>query len=266
MAPNPFVDVNRFPSLYASADRLGRRTAALRAAKISGRDAVETIVEIAERIAPTRPVVCEIGCGRGSTTLALAARLRPRQLIAVDRSHALLAVVGRRAADAGDSVTLVEADFHHLPFRPAAHDVAVAAFCLYHSPTPDRAVAEIARCLMPGGHAVLVTKSADSYHQIDELVQDCGLDLAATSRPSLYGSFHSLVAAEVAATALHVVAVVHEDHVFRFTGRDHLAAYLATSPKYADHGAGYAEQLRQRLPDAPLTVTSTVTYVTATRR
>ena len=85
-----------------------------------------------------------------------------------------------------DRVSYLRADFHHLPLTDAAYHAAVAVFCLYHSPHPARAIAEIARCLIPGGVAVLVTKSADSYHELDELLATTGLDPDATHRPSLY--------------------------------------------------------------------------------
>ncbi len=45
---------------------------------------------------------------------------------------------------------------------------------------------EITRCLRPGGTAILATKSADSYRELDQLVAASGLDPAALSRPGLY--------------------------------------------------------------------------------
>lgn len=271
MPATPFTDPHLLTPLYATAGRLAQRTGALHAAKISGEDATATITELAAQVAPAHPVVCDIGCGRGTTTLALATRLRPRRLISLDQSPALLDTVRDRAKQAGHTVETVRADFHHLPLPKASVDVAVAAFCLYHSQQPEQVVAAIARCLVPGGHAVLVTKSADSYHEIDQLIADIGLDPGAAGKPSLYVSFHSGNAAEITPTTLHVIRLTHQQHVFRFTGLDHLAAYLATSPKYQlpehlDGNAGVlAEELRRRIPDKPVTATSTVTYVTAAR-
>lgn len=270
MPATPFTDPHLLAPLYATAGRLAQRTGALHAAKISGEDATATITELAAQVAPDRPVVCDIGCGRGTTTLALAASLAPRRLIALDQSPALLDTVRDRAAQAGHAVQTVCADFHQLPLPQAGVDVAVAAFCLYHSGHPEQVVSGIARCLAPGGHAVLVTKSADSYHEIDQVIADTGLDPDATGRPSLYESFHSDTAPEITATALRVVHVTHQRHVFRFAGLDHLAAYLATSPKYQlpeqfTDPVMLAGELRRRMPDAPVTATSTVTYLTAAR-
>lgn len=266
MSGTPFTDSGLVAGpLYANADRLARRTGALHAAKISGGDATTTIVDLAARSAPDAPVVCDIGCGRGTTTVQLAARLAPARLIALDQSRALLDVVRERLVDTAETVC---ADFHHLPLPDAIVDVAVAAFCLYHSPHPKNVVAEIARCLTPGGRAVLATKSADSYREIDRLIGEAGLDPEAGARPSLYQSFHGDTAAEIAASALRIEQIVRQRHVFRFSGLDHLAEYAATSPKYhlTVDSLELAEELRRRIPDEPVVATSTVTYLTAARR
>ncbi len=272
MSAAPFTDPVLIASpLYATASRLAQRTGALHAAKISGGDAPTTIIDLAAQSVPATPVVCDIGCGRGTTTLKLATELAPARLIALDQSQALLNTVGDRLRRAGHAVETVRADFHHLPLREASINVAVAAFCLYHSPHPEHVVAEIARCLAPDGRAVLVTKSVDSYHEIDQLIAEAGLDPQAGTRPSLYASIHSDTIAELTATALRVEQIVHQQHVFRFTGLDHLATYVVTSPKYqlpehlTGEAASLAEELRRRIPDHPVTTTSTVTYLTAAR-
>jgi len=71
---------------------------------------------------------------------------------------------------------------------------------------------------------------------------------------------------------LHVQQVIHHSHRFAFANLAHAAEYLATSPKYhlpaqvtADPTT-LAAALRERLPDHPVTATSTVTYLAATRR
>lgn len=231
-----------------------------------------TIVDLAARNAVVSPVVCDIGCGRGTTTLRLATHLQPARLIALDQSQPLLDTVPQRVHAAGHTVETICADFHHLPLPEASVDVAVAAFCLYHSPQPQVAVGEIARCLTRGGHTVLATKSANSYTEIDELFAACGLDAHATARPSLYQTFHSGNAAEIVSTTMEVDEVVNQRHVFRFTDFAQLAAYAATSPKYdipealRSNAELLAAELRCRIPDGPFVVTSTVTYVTAVRR
>ncbi|WP_036529640.1 class I SAM-dependent methyltransferase [Nocardia sp. CNY236] len=271
MTSTPFTDPDTVAALYADAARTQQRTGALLTAKTGGDDATATIVDLAARHAQDRPRVCEIGCGRGTVTLALAEALAPSCQTVVDLSAAFLATVARRVAETGFAVNTVRGDFHHLPLPEAGCDVAVAAFCLYHSTRPADVVAEIARCLAPGGLAVLATKSVDSYHEIDHLMVDTGLDPHATTRSSLYATFHSGNSADIAATGLEVAEVIHRDHTFRFTDFYHLASYVVTVPKYVlpqqmTNPRDLAAELRRRTRDRPFTATSTVTYITGSSR
>ncbi|WP_422738626.1 class I SAM-dependent methyltransferase [Micromonospora sp. WMMD729] len=270
MSANPFLDPTLVHGdLYRGNGRLADRTKALHRAKISGSDVADTIAGLLAARVPTGATVLDIGCGRGTTTLRLADRLRPRQLIAVDASTALLRTTRDRLGDSGPLGSVVCADFHHLPLPDSLADAAVAAFCLYHSPTPDLAVAEIARCLRPGGTAALVTKSLDSYAELDRLLQAAGLDPDATSRPSLYESFHSGNLHTITATHLTVLDIQHEEHIFHFADATHLARYLATTPKYRIALTGgnpaLAAALQQRLAPPPYTTRSTVSYAVAVR-
>lgn len=270
---NPFLDLALVRGqLYATSDRLAARTGALHQAKVAGRHAAQVIAELAMNALAPQPAltVVDVGCGRGTTTQALADQLGAAELIAVDISPAVLAAARARLAGHGP-VRFICADFHYLPLRDATCHLVVAAFCLYHSPQPAAAIAEIARCLAPGGAAVLATKSADSYYELDQLMATSGLDPQAPMRPSLYATAHSGNLPELAAVALDVRRIVHEPHRFRFVGLAHAAEYLATNPKYvlserlrADP-ATLATALRTRLPDRPVTATSTVTFVVGTR-
>jgi SAM-dependent methyltransferase len=262
--PNPFLD--SVPTLYATPQRLARRTNALHRAKISGRHAADVIIGLAPR--HTR-VVTDVGCGRGTTTIALAEHLNPQVLIGLDASSALLKAARQRVSRPG--VRFVCADFHSLPLGAASCELIVAAFCLYHSREPRIVLREIARCLRPDGTAILVTKSPDSYRELDTLVAATGLDPAAKERPSLYETANSTNLPGLTGEVLHVQKVIHEPHLFRFADVDHLAEYLITSPKYVlakgfpHRPASIAAELRSRLPDGPLTTSSTVTYVIASR-
>ncbi|MDT5024192.1 MAG: hypothetical protein QOE61_618, partial [Micromonosporaceae bacterium] len=145
-----------------------------------------------------------------------------------------------------------------------------AAFCLYHSPRPADVVAEIGRSLRPDGIAVLVTKSADSYHELDQILADTGLDPDAAAKPSLYTAFHTGNAAAITTEHLGVRSVIHHKHIFLFTDPALLAQYISTTPRYQpgalSHDVGAITDVLRRCASAQaVTVTSTVTYVLAAR-
>ncbi|MFC5821148.1 class I SAM-dependent methyltransferase [Nonomuraea harbinensis] len=270
---NIFTHPDTVSGLYEEESRLAARTSALHQAKIQGRAVAEVIADLAaDHLAePWQAIVADLGCGRGTSSRTLAERLRPRRLLAIDTSQAMLAAARARVADYSTKVTYIRADFHRLPLGDATCAVVVAAFCLYHSPDPRPVIAEIARVLVEGGIAVLVTKSADSYQALDHLVATAGIDVGATRRPSLYGTAHSGNLVALTAPILPIVHVEHEEHRFAFAGLDHVAAYLATTPKYelppvmATDPDAIATALRSRVIDGPVAATSTITYVVARR-
>ena len=73
MNATPFTDPELLPPLYVTAAQLAQRTEALHAAKIGGEDATTTIAQLTAQVTPSDPVACDVGCGRGTTTLSLAA-------------------------------------------------------------------------------------------------------------------------------------------------------------------------------------------------
>jgi ubiquinone/menaquinone biosynthesis C-methylase UbiE/aminoglycoside phosphotransferase (APT) family kinase protein len=274
-AGGPFTDPALVTGgLYASEDRLARRTSALHRARVSGQHAAKVIAGLAAAVVnqpgeSTR--IADVGCGRGTTTSMLTQRFPAAKVIAVDISPALLTCT-RSRLPAQSGAGLACADFHRLPLADASCDVIVAAFCLYHSATPGRVISQIARCLRYGGTAILVTKSAGSYRELDHLVAASGLDPHALSRPGLYQAAHSGNLPALTADHLRVERVIHHSHRFTFENLAHAAEYLATSPKYqlpaqtAADPAALTAALRERLADRPVTATSTVTYLIASRR
>ena len=64
-----------------------------------------------------------------------------------------------------------QGDAQELPFADGTFDTVVAAWMLYHVPDVDRALAEFARVLVPGGALIAVTNSADHIAELRELVQ-----------------------------------------------------------------------------------------------
>ncbi|MFD6934658.1 class I SAM-dependent methyltransferase [Streptomyces goshikiensis] len=271
--PSPFLDPQFVGgSLYQDQQRLADRTGALLSAKISGRPAPQMIAQYAAVAQPGSGLVLDIGCGRGASTVALAQALPQARVCAIDASASLLAATRQRLRQHSLTAATVRADFHQLPL-PTGHAVlAVAAFCLYHSPHPQAVLREIARALAPGGTVILATKSADSYASLDRLIATAGLDPEAAHRPGLYGAFHSGNLRSIAESVLTIREVHHEVHRFRFRDLGHAAAYLATSPKYhlppglSGNADALAGRLRRALPEGPVETSSVVSYLAATTR
>ncbi|MFF4534301.1 class I SAM-dependent methyltransferase [Streptomyces sp. NPDC001407] len=274
MISNPFLEAERHRDLYGHASRLARRTSALMRAKTTGRPVPDTIVHRLRNHrgtgAPRPELVVDIGCGRGTTSRVLAEQLRPTRLLGIDLAPALLADARERAGRVPRvRVEFIQADFHQMPLTDGTAGAVVAAFCLYHSPRPERALVEIARVLAGDGLAVLVTKSLDSYRELDALVATAGLDPRAQQRESLYTAAHSGNLADLAKTSLEVIATHHEEHLFTFDGLDHAAEYLATNPKYRlapglyGNPSALAAALRESVSDRQVTTNSVITYVVA---
>jgi SAM-dependent methyltransferase len=254
------------PALYAAQDRTLRRSGALLSAKTAGRNISDVILGHADSARlPDTPVIVDVGCGQGRTTVRLARHYPAATVVAIDASPAMTTATRQRAT--GLNVQPVTADFHALPLADDSADLAVAIMCLYHSPTPQQVIGEISRVLRPTGTTILVTKATDSYHELADLLQRSGLDPDARSRPSLYEAAHSGNLHRLAeAGALTVHHIEHEPHAFTFSDLAHTAAYLSTCPQYAlpeplREPDTLADALRSRIPDEPVTTTATISYL-----
>jgi ArsR family transcriptional regulator len=100
--------------------------------------------------------VADIGCGEGDLTLLLA-RFAKR-VTAVDLSAQMLRVVQERSEEAGVArrVTVEKGDLEKLPLDGASMDAAFVSQVLHHAARPEKALAEAARILKPGGRLILL--------------------------------------------------------------------------------------------------------------
>ena len=77
-------------------------------------------------------------------------------LTGVDLSPEMLDRARARASALGVEVDLRDGDAEHLPFADGSFDTVVCALGLCSIPHPDRAIAEMARVLVPGGSLLLL--------------------------------------------------------------------------------------------------------------
>jgi len=110
-------------------------------------------------------VVGDLGCGTGQVSAALAPFVS--RIVAVDASAAMLQAAKRRLR-AFDNVDLRRGDLEELPIDDERLDLALLTLVLHHVPEPERALAEVARVLKPGGRLAVIDMlphDRESYRQ-----------------------------------------------------------------------------------------------------
>ena len=124
------------------------------------RELVErTADELANLVAPPGPIA-DLGCGPGAHALALARR--GYDVIGVDGSPRMVDVARARAAhEAVDATFEVHDVSAPLRFADASLGGVLAILVVQHLPHPAAFVAEIRRCLRPGGHLVITAPARD---------------------------------------------------------------------------------------------------------
>jgi len=89
--------------------------------------------------------VLDVACGAGAVTAAAAER--GAHPVGLDISAGML----EKARRAHPELELIEGDAEALPFEAGSFEAVVGGFVLNHLPRPERAVAEAARVVSPGG-------------------------------------------------------------------------------------------------------------------
>jgi len=93
--------------------------------------------------------VLDVGCGTGSTTLALARR--GAQCVGIDPSLPMLAAARSRMAREGMAADFLPADAQTYPFAPGAFDAVVSRFGLMFFADPVAGFANLRRATRPDG-------------------------------------------------------------------------------------------------------------------
>jgi SAM-dependent methyltransferase len=115
--------------------------------------------ELAAVVALPGPVV-DLGCGPGAHALALARR--GYDVLGVDGSPRMVEVARTRAARDGVAATFAVHDVSApLRFPDASLGGVVAVLVLQHLRDPGAFIAEIRRCLRPGGHLLITAPARD---------------------------------------------------------------------------------------------------------
>ncbi len=125
--------------------------------EVTGPDARNIAFDAVAAVAPRS--VLEVGCGEGELAERMQREL-DAEVVAIDQSERMVELTGARSVDAR------LADVRDLPFEDGSFDGAVAAWVLFHVENVDRALAELARVLRPGGRLVAVTNFSDHLQEM----------------------------------------------------------------------------------------------------
>lgn len=102
---------------------------------------------------PPSPYVLEIGTGQGLGAIFLAGKLKDASFIAIDNEHDMVEAAAQNVRGAGlqDRIRVEWGDALALDFSDESFDTVISITVLHHVPGYERAVAEVARVLKPGG-------------------------------------------------------------------------------------------------------------------
>jgi SAM-dependent methyltransferase len=131
--------------------------------------------------------VLDVAAGNGNATLAAARRFAA--VTSTDYVGALLERGRERAAAEGLPAEFREADAEALPFPEASFDVALSTFGVMFTPDQERAAAELARVVRPGGRIGLANWTPDGF--IGQIFKTIGKHVpppAGVKSPALWGT------------------------------------------------------------------------------
>jgi ArsR family transcriptional regulator len=121
--------------------------------------------------------IADLGAGEGTLSLMLAQRAR--RVIAVDNSEKMVSYGAEIARSHGVSnLEYRLGDLEELPLAEAEVDLALFHQSLHHALHPEKAVAEAARILRPGGRIIIVDLLKHGYEEARELYADVWLGFA----------------------------------------------------------------------------------------
>jgi ubiquinone/menaquinone biosynthesis C-methylase UbiE len=114
----------------------------------------------------------DVGCGPGTITVDLAARVAPGRVVGLDVSATPLAEARELSERTGTAVTFVQGDVYALAEADDSFDVVHAHQVLQHLTDPVAALREMARACRPGGVIAVrdvdygLNRWLDLYHRV----------------------------------------------------------------------------------------------------
>jgi ArsR family transcriptional regulator len=115
--------------------------------------------------------IADLGTGEGAFALLLAARAH--KVIAVDSSSRMIEVGREQAARHGmRNIDFRQGDMEEIPIGVGEVDLVFFSQSLHHTLHPERALAEAARILAPGGRIVVLDLLKHRFEEAREMYAD----------------------------------------------------------------------------------------------
>jgi SAM-dependent methyltransferase len=149
---------------YASEERFAKRTALFHELLV-GSNPDHVAYDVVAETKPKR--VLDVGCGLGETTERFAKELGA-DVQAIDLSPRMVELTRARG------INVQVGDVQQLPFADKEFDCVFAGWVLYHVPDLDRAIAECARVLRPGGRLVASSYFESNMSELWDLIDGVG--------------------------------------------------------------------------------------------
>lgn len=149
---------------YASEERFAKRNAIFHEL-LDGTNPEDVAFDAVAEARPKR--VLDVGCGLGQLAERFAKELGA-DVQAIDTSARMVALTRARGIDAQ------EADAEQLPYADGEFDCVFAGWVLYHVPDLERALAECARVLRPGGRLVASSYFESNMSELWDLIEGLG--------------------------------------------------------------------------------------------
>jgi SAM-dependent methyltransferase len=149
---------------YASEERFAKRSSLFHALLV-GDNPDDLAYDAVAEAGPRR--VLDAGCGLGATAERFATELGA-EVKAIDLSPRMVELTRARGVD------VQIGDVQHLPFADGEFDCVFAGWMLYHVPDIERAIAEFARVLRPGGRLVASSHAGNDLPELWGLLDGIG--------------------------------------------------------------------------------------------
>lgn len=114
-------------------------------------------------------VILDLGCGRGTDTIAAAKKLIKGKAVGLDITEAMIEKAKENSLKENlENVNFVKGDIENLPFPDETFDYVISNCVINHAKDKQRAYAEIRRVLRVGGYFV-ISDPVTKYSLPDEI-------------------------------------------------------------------------------------------------